>query len=58
MKEAKELAKRLAGMQSKTGEITGAESSITNSRGENLIIETTSLATTAWLYIDPSEFGE
>jgi hypothetical protein len=41
-------------MQNHTsGAIHGAQSSITNSRGSNLEIETTSLAVLAWLNINP-----
>ena len=36
----------------------GAESSITNSRGNNLIVETTSLAALAWMDIDASGYGQ
>jgi hypothetical protein len=57
--EAAAIATRVAGMQDKlTGSVEGAESSITNSRGSNLVVETTSLALLSWLNIDPSAYGE
>jgi len=57
--EAAAIASRVAGMQDKlTGSVEGAESSITNSRGSNLVVETTSLALLSWLNIDPTEYGE
>lgn len=34
------------------GSISGANTSITSSRGQNLIVETTSLAVIAWLRFD------
>jgi alpha-2-macroglobulin-like protein len=56
--EAKSIASRVASMQDKTtGMVEGAVSSITNSRGNNLIVETTSLALINWLNIDPSTYG-
>ena len=57
--EAAAIASRVAGMQDKlTGSVEGAESSITNSRGSNLVVETTSLALLSWLNIDSSAYGE
>ena len=57
--EAKPIALRVANMQNKlTGAVESAASSITNSRGNNLIVETTSLALLSWLNIDPSSFGD
>jgi len=37
--------------------VEGAESSITNSRGQSLLLETTSLAIINWLNISPSKFA-
>jgi hypothetical protein len=57
--EAAAIATRVAGMQDKlTGSVLGAESSITNSRGSNLVVETTSLALLSWLNIDPTVYNE
>ena len=47
--EATEVLKILVGLQAKTGELKGAGTSITNSHGESLEIETTALAVMAWL---------
>lgn len=45
-------------MQNATsGAVLGAKSSITNSRGKNLILETTSLAAVNWMMIDASLFA-
>jgi hypothetical protein len=41
-----------------TGAVEGAESSITNSRGNNLLVETTSLALLSWINIDSGSFGD
>lgn len=40
-----------------TGVVEGAASSITNSRGKSLLLETTSLALVNWLNQSPSEFS-
>lgn len=40
-----------------TGAVEGAKSSITNSRGNNLLVETTSLAVMSWLDTKPGDFG-
>jgi hypothetical protein len=40
-----------------TGAVEGAESSITNSRGQSLLLETTSLALVNWLNQSPSTFS-
>jgi alpha-2-macroglobulin-like protein len=47
--EATEVLKTLVSLQSKTGELKGASTSITNSHGESLEIEATALAVMAWL---------
>jgi len=46
---AKKLMEKLAKKQSKNGDVQGASTSITQSSGEALAIETTSLAVSAWL---------
>jgi len=46
---ASALLTKLKGKQDKTGVVTGATTSITQSNGEGLAIETTSLALLAWL---------
>jgi len=46
---AKKLMKKLAAKQTKEGWVDGAEMSIVGSRGQALQIETTALATLAWL---------
>lgn len=46
---AKSLRKKLATLQSKEGDVTGATMSVVGSEGESLQIETTALATLAWL---------
>ena len=48
-KAGDDILGRLAKLQQKGGEIPGAATSITNSRGEALLIETTSLAVLGWL---------
>jgi hypothetical protein len=50
---ARKLSERLAGKQLQTGAVGGGTASIVGSDGEALAIETTSLATLAWLR-DPS----
>jgi len=56
--EAKAISKRVVSSQNtETGAVEGAESSITNSRGESLLLETTSLAVVNWLNQSPSEFS-
>ena len=40
-----------------SGAVEGADSSITNSRGNNLKTETTALAVLAWLNIDPAFYS-
>jgi hypothetical protein len=47
--DAKPLLTRLAAIQADDGSLPGAETSITSSGGESLLIETTSLAMLAWL---------
>ena len=42
-------------MQDADGAVQNAVSSITNSRGQNLILETTALSAMAWLFILPAE---
>jgi len=49
MPAARALMTRLVAKQDKTGAVSGAETSITQSDGEALAIETTSLALLAWL---------
>jgi hypothetical protein len=49
MPTARALMAKLAQKQGKTGAVTGADTSITQSGGEALSIETTSLALLAWL---------
>lgn len=51
--ECAELLKTLAAMQDKDGFIGGAHGSITDSRGRDLQIETTSLAVLAWIKANP-----
>ena len=41
-----------------TGAVEGAKSSITNSRGQSLLLETTSLAAVNWLNLNPSKFSK
>jgi anti-sigma factor RsiW len=54
-----DLLKRLAGMQQADGHLTGAQTSITTSGGRDLEIETTGLATLAWLKANrPADFNE
>ncbi len=47
--KGKAAARRLAGMQAQSGAFTGASHSITRSGGQNLLIETTSLAIMAMI---------
>lgn len=56
--QAKTIAKLLVANQQATGEVIGAESSITNSRGNNLLVETTALTTMAWISVDKTIFRE
>lgn len=56
--QAKIQAKFLVAQQQDTGEIIGAESSITNSRGKNLLVETTALTAMAWINVDKTVFRE
>ena len=57
--EAQEISHRVAENQNKeTGAVEGAESSITSSRGNSLLLETTSLAVINWLNQGPSVFTE
>jgi hypothetical protein len=54
-----ELLKKLVTLQKKEGYVDGAQSSITNSGGRTLQIESTGLAILAWLkYNQPHEFRE
>ena len=56
--KAEKIAGRMVSMQNKeTGAVEGAKSSITNSRGESLLLETTSLAVVDWLNTNPSTFA-
>ncbi|RKH06700.1 A-macroglobulin complement component [Corallococcus sp. CA053C] len=54
--EARALMGRLASLQGKDGVVGGATQSIVGSSGETLNIETTALATLAWMR-DPSHVG-
>jgi len=56
--QAKIVAKFLVANQQVTGEIIGAKSSITNSRGNNLLTETTSLTAMAWMSVDKDIFRD
>jgi hypothetical protein len=47
--DAADVLKTLVSLQTKTGELKGASTSITNSQGESLEIEATALAVMAWL---------
>ena len=49
MRPAKSLMDRLAAKQSDTGVVDGATTSVIGSGGEALQIETTALATLAWM---------
>jgi hypothetical protein len=52
------VLKRLAGLQKADGRLEGAQTSITGSGGRDLQIETTSLATLAWLKANrPADFN-
>jgi hypothetical protein len=54
-----DLLKRLAGMQQADGHLPGAQTSITSSGGRELEIETTGLATLAWLKANrPADFND
>jgi hypothetical protein len=56
---ARKYADRVGIMQNSTsGVIEGAKTSITASRGNNLLVETTSLAVINWLNIDSSKYAE
>jgi len=55
--EAKKYSDRLVTYQEKDGSVAGASTSITSSKGEYLLTETTSIAVIAWLN-KQSEFGE
>jgi alpha-2-macroglobulin-like protein len=57
MEAAKSLMAKLAAKQDKKGYVAGATTSITRSGGDALNIETTSLATMAWLK-EPKHTGE
>jgi hypothetical protein len=53
------VLKALAGLQKDDGHLEGAETSITRSGGRDLQIETTALATLAWLKANrPAEFNQ
>ena len=55
---ALKYAQRLVAMQNKTsGAVEGAKSSITSSQGQNLLVETTSLAMMDWIDIDAAVFA-
>ncbi len=52
------IAKKLVKMQNaKTGAVEGASTSIPNSKGQSLVIETTSLAVVNWMNLDPAAFA-
>src|SRR5205814_1714993 len=51
------VLKAVAGMQAEDGSVPGAKTSITNSSGRALLIETTALAVLGWLKADrPDQF--
>lgn len=52
--QGQDFVKRLAGMQGTDGSFTGAKESITMSGGESLAIETTALATLAFIKASPN----
>jgi hypothetical protein len=54
--EAILLLRKVAATQKGTGEVDGAKTSITGSGGRDLVIETTALATLAWLKADAVAF--
>ena len=54
---AEEIADRVKPNED-TGAVEGAQSSITNSRGKSLLLETTSLAALNWLNLNPSKFSK
>ena len=57
--EAKEISQRVSESQNlESGGVEGAKSSITNSNGKSLLLETTSLAIINWLNQDPSGFSK
>jgi hypothetical protein len=57
--EGVDVLKRLAAMQKADGHVDGAQTSITSSGGRDLDIETTALATLAWLKANrPADFKE
>jgi hypothetical protein len=57
-KDGLAVLSRLAGMQMADGHLEGAQTSITNSGGRDLQIETTALATLAWLKANrPADFN-
>lgn len=59
LEEALEMADRVGQRQNEqNGSVEGAESSITNSRGQSLLLETTSLAVINWLDLDPSRYSK
>ena len=59
VEKAKLISQKVTFKQNKeTGGVEGAESSITNSRGQGLILETTSLAIVNWLNQDVSGFSK
>ncbi len=45
------LAKKLARLQHAEGFVEGAETSITSSRGDSLLIETTAISLLAWMEV-------
>jgi hypothetical protein len=56
--EATAISQRVVDSQNEsTGAVEGADSSITNSRGQSLLLETTSLALINWLNQSPSQFS-
>jgi len=57
--QAFEISDRVVDSQNeKNGSVEGAKSSITNSRGKSLLLETTSLAVINWLDLDPSKYSK
>ena len=52
------ISEKLAATQAEDGSIPGAESSITNSRGKSLLLETTSICVINWLNQDQDAFAK
>ncbi|CAN0387944.1 unnamed protein product, partial [Discosporangium mesarthrocarpum] len=47
---ARAIGRRLAMAQGKGGSVEGAATSITNSRGKSLVVETTAVSVLAWMH--------